>query len=287
MVGKSGMIDVIAVAASREENMFAAHVSRPKIHWLSANQLAIVFVLLCAGCSRKTPPPAKVALALVDRGWFDKEFRDLRNRQYREFTAQTGIQVKLLPGPESAFGQLRFWQSLLGNGPEPLAMHPDVFGIDVIWASILADALIDLKPYVNQDLPAHFADLVANMTVKGRLVALPSRLDFGLIYYRTDLLKRYGYSAPPSAWDELETMAARIQKGEQARGRKDFWGFVWEGGISEALTCNALERQASESGGRIIDNDGNVTINNAKAIRSWERAARWGWHDFSAGSDHR
>ncbi|MGC4055622.1 MAG: ABC transporter substrate-binding protein [Paludibaculum sp.] len=231
--------------------------------------------LVLSGCAQPPQPVSKITLALVDRGLFDKEFRDLRDRQYREFARETGIEVKLLPGPESAVEQLKLWQKLLGQGPETLQVQPDVFGIDVIWPGILADDLLDLKPYVDSDLPAHFPALVANLTVNGRLVALPSRLDVGLLYYRTDLLQRYGYAAPPRTWDELEKMAARIQSGERAAGRKDFWGFVWQGAVSEALTCDAIEWQASNGGGNIIDSGGKVTVNNPRAIQAWERAARW------------
>ena len=69
-------------------------------------------------------------------------------------------------------------------------------------------------------------------------------------------------------------MATRIQAGERARGNSNFWGFVWQGAPSEALTCNALEWQVSEGGGSIIE-DGAVTVNNPAAIRAWARAARW------------
>jgi len=70
-------------------------------------------------------------------------------------------------------------------------------------------------------------------------------------------------------------MARRIQSGERANGNNDFWGFVWEGAPSEALTCNALEWQVSEGGGTILDENGKVTVNNPRTIRAWERAARW------------
>jgi trehalose/maltose transport system substrate-binding protein len=41
------------------------------------------------------------------------------------------------------------------------------------------------------------------------------------------------------------------------------------------LTCNALEWQAAAGGGRIIENDRTISVNNPRAIRAWERAARW------------
>jgi trehalose/maltose transport system substrate-binding protein len=259
----------------RQVGLIAAGVSferfrSPVLVWA----LVIVLLSVSGGCSNQPKRAHAVTLALVDRGWFDKEFRELRDRQYAQFTAETGIQVKLLPGPESAVEQLRLWEKLLGMGPEAMTVHPDVFGIDVIWPGILADALLDLKPYVAQDLSLYFPDLVANLTINGKLVGLPNKLDFGLLYYRTDLLEKYGYHAPPETWDELEQMAARIQAGERAEGKRDFWGYVWEGAVSEALTCNALEWQASEGGGHIIDGQ-QVSVNNANAIHAWERAARW------------
>jgi trehalose/maltose transport system substrate-binding protein len=93
--------------------------------------------------------------------------------------------------------------------------------------------------------------------------------------YRSDLLRRYGYREPPKTWDELETMATRIQAGERAKGEKDFWGYVWQGGISEDLTCSGLEWQISEGGGRIVENDKTISVSNPLAVRAWKRAARW------------
>ena len=153
---------------------------------------------------------------------------------------------------------------------------PDVYGIDVIWPAVLADDLLDLRPYIPaQEIQAHFPELIANNTVNSRLVALPTTLNEGMLFYREDLLREYGYRAPPKTWEELELMAKRIQSGERAKGNKDFWGFVWEGAPSEALTCNALEWQVSEGGGTILDETGKATVNNLRCIRAWERAARW------------
>lgn len=158
--------------------------------------------------------------------------------------------MQVLPAPEVADDQLETWRNLLESGSKV----PDVYGIDVIWPGILADNLIDLNNYVpGQELAAYFPELVRNNTVNGRLVALPYNLGEGLLFYRVDLLHKYGYTVPPKTWDELEKMAKRIQAGERAKGNKDFWGYVWQGGPSEALTCDALEWQVSEGGGTILD----------------------------------
>jgi trehalose/maltose transport system substrate-binding protein len=124
------------------------------------------------------------------------------------------------------------------------------------------------------EIAAHFPELIANDTVAGKLVALPCLIDIGLLFYRTDLLRRHGYRSPPESWEELEDMAGRIQAVERAGGRKDFWGFVWEGASSESLTCNALEWQVSEGGGPVIENDV-ITVNNPRSVGAWARAARW------------
>src|SRR6201997_193593 len=229
--------------------------------------------LLVAGqaCQRAVQPLGEVTLVLIDQTWLDRTFQDRRNLELEQFTKETGIRVKLLPTPEGAVETLDAWRSLLESG----AKIPDVYAVDVIWPGILADNLLDLNAFVPaQEIASHFPELIANNTVDGKLVALPCLVDVGLLFYRTDLLRRYGYRTPPQTWEELETMAARIQAGERARGQKDFWGFGWEGASSESVTCTALAWQASEGGGPIIENN-RVTVNNPETSRALERAARW------------
>jgi trehalose/maltose transport system substrate-binding protein len=207
----------------------------------------------------------------MDQEWTTKAFSEAREQELRQFTRETGILVKLLPAPESAREKLALWQELLETG----ASGPDVYGMDVIWPRILDDYFIDLKPYFANEISLHFPAIAATYTVDNKLVALPYYANIGLLYYRSDLLRQYGYGAPPRTWDELEKMAARIQAGERAKGKKEFWGFVWQGAATEALTCNGLEWQVAEGGGRIIEEDKTISVNNPQAIRVWQRAAHW------------
>ena len=228
--------------------------------------------LFVAGCRNAGRSPSEVKLILIDQNWAEKEYQRQLNEQLVEFTRQSGVRVEVLPAPEAAVEQLATWRRLLDSG----AKVPDVYAIDVIWPGILADDLLDLKPYIPAEvIEMHFEELVSKGTVNGRLVSLPANLNEGVLFYRADLLKEYGYHQPPKTWEELETMARRIQAGERAKGNKEFWGFVWQGAPSEALTCNALEWQVSEGGGTILDEKGRVTVNNPAVIRAWERAARW------------
>ena len=228
--------------------------------------------LLVAGqaCRRAVQLDPEFTLVLIEQNWMNSVFQNWRNQELKQFTQETGIRVKLLPAPEGA-EPLDVCRSFLETG----AKIPDVYGVDVIWPEILAENLLDLKAFVPaQEIATHFPELIANNTVNGKLVALPSLIDVGLLSYRTDLLRHYGYHTPPRTWEELETMATRIQAGERAKGQKDFWGFVWQGASVESLTCNALEWQVSEGGGPIIENHA-VTVNNPGTARAWARALRW------------
>jgi len=230
----------------------------------------VLLSLLLQGCARPTVHEP-VTLTLLDQEWTTRKFTEAREQELQQFARETGIRVKMLPAPESAREKLVLWQELLATG----ASGPDVYGIDVIWPRILAEYFIDLTPYFANEISLNFPAIAATYTVDNKLVAMPYYANIGLLYYRSDLLRQYGYRAPPRNWDELGGMAARIQAGERAKGKKEFWGFVWQGAATEALTCNALEWQASDDGGQIIEEDKTISVNNRQAIRAWQRAARW------------
>ena len=182
---------------------------------------------------------------------------------------QTGLEVEVINGPQSATDRIAQYLQFFGAQSSDV----DVLMIDVIWPGILAEHLIDLSPYVeNKD--AYFKRIIDNNTVDGALVGIPWFTDAGLLYYRTDLLEKYGYSAPPATWTELEEMATKIQEGERA-ANPDFWGFVWQGNAYEGLTCDALEWQVSNGGGEIVEADGTISINNEFAAAAFDRAAGW------------
>jgi trehalose/maltose transport system substrate-binding protein len=229
----------------------------------------VLLSLLLEGCARQSVHEP-VTLTLVEE-WTSKSFSDARQQELQQFTQETGIRVNLLPSPESARLKLVLWKELLGGR----ASDPDVYGIDVIWPGILSESFIDLRPYFAKEISLQFPRIAASFTVNNKVVAIPYRPDIGLFFYRTDLLRQYGYREPPKTWDELESMAARIQAGERAKGKKEFWGFVWQGAADEGLTCDALEWQAGEGGGRIIEDDQTISVNNPQAIKAWQRAARW------------
>jgi trehalose/maltose transport system substrate-binding protein len=191
---------------------------------------------------------------------------------FEQFTAETGLEVEVSNTWGTGEDFLAEMQQTLEAGSNEV----DVFTIDVIWPGILAEHAVDLSPYITaSELETHIPAILEHYTVDDKLVALPFFADVGLLYYRTDLLAKYGYDGPPATWDELEEMAADIQAGERAEGNDEFWGYVWQGANYEGLTCNALEWQVSHDGGRIIEPDGTITVNNPDTIAAFERAAGW------------
>jgi trehalose/maltose transport system substrate-binding protein len=247
-------------------------------HRLLQNALSFIIILFCcivAGCRK--PGPAPVTVTFLGSWWLQPDELPGEEREFRDFTRETAIAIQHPPVPETLFSsldppaQLDLLRRVLQEG----GPGPDVLGIDVIWPGILADNLIDLRPDFATELSQQDPQLVSSYTVHSKLVAVPYHTHVGVLAFRTDLLRQYGYSHPPKTWDELESMASRIQAGERAKGKKNFWGYVWNGAATEGLTCNALEWQVAEGGGRVIEDDETISVNNPTAIRAWQRAARW------------
>jgi trehalose/maltose transport system substrate-binding protein len=175
------------------------------------------------------------------------------------FTKDTGIKVNVVPHPAASDASY----SQLVRAFSQKSSSVDVAMIDVVWPGAFAPYLVDLKPKLGKQAKLHAKGIIQNDTVNGHLVAMPWFGDFGILYYRTDLLQKYGYKSPPKTWQQLFSMAKKIQDGEQ-KSNPNFYGFVFQGNAYEGLTCDALEWIASSGGGHYIDN-GKVTINNSKA----------------------
>jgi trehalose/maltose transport system substrate-binding protein len=229
--------------------------------------LVCIALLACAGCRRG--PSHAVTITVL--GFNLESAEALRADALDEFTRATGVAVDLIPTWGTSAEQLGQTLRLLKQH----ASTPDVYLIDAVWPGALGEHLMDLTAYQDQDARSHIPALLANDTVKGRLVSLPFYVNIGVLYYRTDLLAKYGFEHPPGTWEELEGMSRKIQQGERAAGNRAFWGYVWQGAAYEGLTCDAIEWQASFGGGRIIEPDGAISVNNPHAVQALRMATRW------------
>ena len=248
LVGAATLIVSLSVAA--------AGTSRPTAHAAPAKSAAIA------------PPKVPNAAAIKAKYHGQKitfvgdsvgglHARDLALA--KRFQKDTGIKVNVVPHP--AASDASFAQLARNFSSKSSAF--DVMMVDVVWPGAFAPYLVNLKPKLGKAAKAHVAGIIQNDTIGGKLVAMPWFGDYGILYYRSDLLKKYGYSAPPKTWTQLFAMAKKIQDGEK-KSNDNFSGFVFQGNAYEGLTCDALEWIASAGGGHIIDN-GKVTIDNKNA----------------------
>lgn len=180
--------------------------------------LVLVFGAALGDCRRQAT--ARLTLAVGGAPAELEVWEDL----VQLFTGQTGIEVEMLRQPTDS-DQRR--QGLL----IPLKSRqadPDVFLMDVVWLAQFAasDWLLPLDEADGAASIARVVELVDRH--QGRLVALPVSVDAGLLYYRTDLLDKYGFAGPPATWSELVHMAQTVQQGER-RTQPNFWGYVWQG----------------------------------------------------------
>ena len=207
--------------------------------------------------------------------------RDRRRRQPRPAVDRGGAgevhrgdrasRPSIVPGEESATDRLAIYNQQLGAQ----SSDNDVYQIDVIWPGIMAQHATDLHPGAGRPggaaLPGDRREQHGRRRTWSACPGSPTPVcsTTAPTCSRSTASKRRR-----TTWAELEEQAQTIQDGERA-ANPDFWGFVWQGNAYEGLTCDALEWQVSNGGGRIIEPDGTVTINNPQAIAAFERARGW------------
>jgi len=188
----------------------------------------------------------------------------------QQFTKDTGINITFTQRPQDSTEALALYQRFFQGQSSDI----DAFSIDVVWPGTIAQHLVDLNPALGDAAKQHYPGIVANNTVNGKLVAMPYFSDFGMLFYRTDLLQKYGFSGPPKSWDELNQQAQKIVAGEKS-SNPTFAGFVFQGKAYEGLTCDALEWIASSGGGTIVDQSNKVTVNNPQAAAILNEIKGW------------
>lgn len=187
-----------------------------------------------------------------------------------EFKRRTAITVELIRQPTDT-DQRR--QMLLI--PLKAKKHdPDVFLLDIAWLGQFASSkwLQPLDKYIrdfNFNSNIIFKSILDSVDrYQGKIIALPVYLDAGLLYYRKDLLAKYGFENPPTTWKELLLQCLKVQK-EERKHNPNFYGFLWQGAQYEGLICNFLEFALSAGGG--IEKNKNkikiATLKNIKALQ--------------------
>jgi len=86
--------------------------------------LGILLLSLSLDCSRQ-PPREPVTVTFLDIEWDPNDRLPGLARDLRDFTQETGVQVKRLPRPAGSLNQLALWHELLQKG----SATPDVWAL--------------------------------------------------------------------------------------------------------------------------------------------------------------
>ena len=154
-----------------------------------------------------------------------------------------GIKVVREIGPQSSTQIHDLLSQKLKNRDSRL----DVFFMDTIWPAEFASAgwALPLDRYFSAAERDKFlpAPIAANQ-YRGQIFGVPLFIDAGVLYYRKDLLEKYGF-APPRLWPELVEQAKTILAGEQGL---QLVGFSGQFKQYEGLVCNMMEYILSGGG---------------------------------------
>lgn len=199
-------------------------------------RLSLYLGFLLCSCTPAMDASTPTAVLVFTHGKLSGDSRPLA-ALLSEFEAQhPGLKVREEVLPSSSDQQHQFYVMNLEGQSVPF----DLLAIDIIWAQEFARAgwiqALDhlLAPSEREE---YFPVALHAATFEGRLYAIPWYLDAGVLYYRRDLLERYGF-APPRTWPDLVRIARAIMDGEQD---PDLRGFIWQGKQYEGLVCVALE----------------------------------------------
>ncbi len=213
--------------------------------------VALVFLLSCA--EKRTELTFMVGGAPNEVEYWE--------RLMNEFEKRSGLDVRIIRQPTDS-DQRR--QGLV-VALESRQGDPDVFLMDVVWigqfaASGWLEPIGPLAEKTKFPTQPFFRRIIDHADLyQDTLFALPIYVDGGLLYYRKDLLAKYGYDAPPETWEELLEYSLEVQKGERLEN-PHFYGFVWQGAQYEGLVCTFLEFAASNDGA-IAKDDRKIQLN--------------------------
>ncbi|WP_320667738.1 ABC transporter substrate-binding protein [Prochlorococcus sp. MIT 1307] len=188
---------------------------------------------------------------------FAKSTERLVEQFNKENKGKINLEVTQGPLETESVSDLAISSLLLGNSPF------DILLMDVTWLPKYAEAgwLATLDQWIDpnmRDSLSYGASL--GNSYKGELYRWPLVADMGLLYWRTDLMKR----APKTPEELLEISLELKNKGIVP------YGYVWQGRQYEGLSCVFLE-VLSGFKGEWLNNSNEINLANPESIK----AASW------------
>lgn len=159
----------------------------PTLRHLIVILQTITCFLLFTGCGQKKSLTFITGGTAKSFAFWEKTIRD--------FKKVTGIDVNMIrSATQTEVRKQQIFIALRGRKADP-----DVMVMDIAWIGQLS-ASGWLEPLNNYaiDTAVFFSNIVMLADIyKNRIIGLPLYVDAGLLYYRKDLLEKYGYPEPP------------------------------------------------------------------------------------------
>lgn len=189
---------------------------------------------------------------------------DLMRKLFDQYqSANPGVKIDIETGGATSELQRQYLSTVLNAKDSAI----DIYMIDIVnpaqyfsagWLeplnAYLGNPADVMKPY----LPVY---ATANV-VDGKIAAMPAFADAMFMYYRKDLLDKYGIK-PPTTWDELSAAARRVQEGEK---NPNLQGLSIQGAPIEGAVCTFLLPYWSQ-GKEFNDAAGRITLDKPAAAR--------------------
>ncbi|MFT4028521.1 MAG: ABC transporter substrate-binding protein [Protaetiibacter sp.] len=180
------------------------------------------------------------------------------------FTAESGIEVELVPIDETELPQLVAAAALAGDLPDvigsvTLSQLRELQTQELLDTDIAADVVADLGADT-------FSETALSLTADGDTqLGVPSDAWSELIIYRTDRLEAAGVAAPETNADMLDAAAAMTADGA--------YGVVLGTDASQSFTTENFEALALRDGCQLVDDSGEVALDSAECADTF---SAWG-----------
>ncbi|MGH3324100.1 MAG: ABC transporter substrate-binding protein [Streptomyces sp.] len=146
-----------------------------------------------------------------------------------------------------------------------------VLSLDVVWTSeFAAHQWIDRLPADKFPLQKMMKPAVETGKYRDGQYSIPFASDGGLLYYRTDLMKKAGIDKAPATWAEMKADCAKIKKLPEAKGMSCYAGQHQK---YEGLTVNFSEA-VNSAGGDVLDAKGKPNVDTPEAKKGMDFLAK-------------
>ncbi len=174
-----------------------------------------------------------------------------------DFTAKTGIKVKLVALAEDQFNQVLTSNAAAGKLPDVIGAIP-LPAVRTLSSNELIDT--DAVGAVMDDLdPGTFSDSALKLTADGDTqLSVPSESWVQLLVYRKDLFDKAGLGAP--------TTYDKVTAGAKALDSSDVAGFVGANIAGDAFTEQTFEEIGLGNNCQLVNDSGDVTFDSSECV---------------------